>query len=311
MISTSEKLFLRVSRIRELSSNVRAIQLRSKNDTELPLVSAGARLAIPFQGGSANELRDFYLCSDPTQREFYEIAVPSENAPALTDGAEIECEPPTNSFLLHADASPAVLIAEGIGIAPLLTIANTLALRGRRFQLHYAGLNKSEMAFADELQTKYPRHTYFYYTDQAQHINVMDLLANAPGNSLFYACGSQTLLENIENCARTIGIPKDRIQQEPSSTERLEKDKALIIELAHSNKLIQVKADQPILAALLEAGVQVKFDCCVGDCGTCAVKILQGEAEHRDHVLTDVQKAQGFICICVSRSKTEMLTLAL
>jgi len=320
MNATGEKLFLVVSRIRELTPRIRAYELRSKNNSELPLVTAGSHLGIPIQLNNGKfELHKYAICSNPNQRDFYEIAVPHEldkNSSSLllnatSVGSEFECEWPENNFHLHADASPAVLIADGIGIAGLLPIAHTLASRGRRFSLHYFGQSKTEMAFADELQVNFPRQTHFYYADELQQIDIMHVLAEAPGNTLFYACGPKAMLDNIENCARTLSISKDQIQLEHSATEKIEADKPVILELAFSNKLLHVSSDQPLLAALRNAKVPVQFDCCVGDCGTCAVKIIEGEAEHRDHVLSDAQKAEGFICVCVSRSKTEKLVLEL
>jgi ferredoxin-NADP reductase len=226
-------------------------------------------------------------------------------------GTLLECGIPSNNFHLHADASPAILIAGGIGIAPIISIAHTLALRGRRFQLHYAGRSKNEMAFVDELQKNCARNLYIYATDESQRLDIMQTLADAPSNTLFYACGPQKMLAEIETCARMLGIDKDRIQTEHFAAEKETNDKAVVLELAHSNRLINARGDQPLLAALRDAGVNVNFDCCVGDCGTCAVKILEGEAEHRDHVLSDAQKAQGFICVCVSRAKGDKLVLAL
>jgi ferredoxin-NADP reductase len=320
MVLNTEKLSLVVKRIRDLTPRIRAYQLCSKNGTELPLVTAGAHLPFPvYTSGQKLQLRNFFLCSNPNQRDFYEIAVSHETDSGnsvfgngtITEGTAFECDLPANNFHLHADASPAVLIAEGIGIAPMLTMAYTLAARGRRFSLHYMDCNKANMAFVEELQEKFARNIHYYYTDEAQQLDIMHLLEDAPGNSLFYACGSQKMLEEIERCARSLHIPKDIIQQEHFSTEELEKDKAVVLELGYSNKLIRVQADQPLLAALREAGAPVKFDCCVGDCGICALRILEGEAEHRDHVLSDAQKAEGYICVCVSRSKTEKLVLAL
>jgi ferredoxin-NADP reductase len=223
----------------------------------------------------------------------------------------LECGIPSNNFHLHADASPAILIAGGIGITPIISIAHTLALRGRRFQLHYAGRSKNDMAFVDELQKNFPRNTYVYAADEQQRLDIMSVLADAPSNTLFYACGPQKMLADIETSARMLGIDKDRIQMEHFAAEKSANDKAVVLELAHSNKLVKATADQSLLSALRDAGVNVNFDCCVGDCGTCAVKILEGEAEHRDHVLSDAQKAQGFICVCVSRAKGEKLVLAL
>lgn len=321
MTKTIERLSLIITQVTQLTPHIYHYQLRATSGAELPLITAGSHIAIPVT--LKNGKQDFHhysICSNPNQREYYEIAVLREEngaggSPFIMDnfvvGTLLECGMPSNNFHLHADASPTILIAGGIGITPIISIAHTLALRGRRFQLHYAGRRKTEMAFVDELQKNFPRNSYFYAADEHQRLDILSALADAPSNTLFYACGPQKMLADLETSARMLGIDKDRIQTEHFAAEKSAHDKAVVLELAHSNKLINARADQSLLTALRDAGVNVNFDCCVGDCGTCAVKILEGEAEHRDHVLSDAQKAQGFMCVCVSRAKSDKLVLAL
>jgi ferredoxin-NADP reductase len=253
-------------------------------------------------------------------RDVYEIAVLLEDksrggSQFIFDhfqvDTKLECNLPANNFHLHADASPAILIAGGIGITPIMAMAHTLALRGRRFTLHYAGRSQTEMAFVNELKNYFPRNLNVYPADEDKRLDIMHVLADAPGNALFYVCGPQKMLAEIETCSRMLGIAKDRIQIEHFAADDSKKNSALVLEMAYSNKLINVSPDQSLLNAVRDAGIDVSFDCCVGDCGSCAIKILAGEAEHRDHVLSDVQKAQGFMCLCVSRAKSDKLVLAL
>ena len=321
MTKTIEHLSLRIAQITQLTPRIYAYKLRAASGADLPLITAGSHIAIPVTlNNGKQDFHHFSIYSNPNQREFYEIAVLLEEDSSGSSqfiinhfavGTLLECDLPSNNFQLHADASPAILIAGGIGITPIISLAHTLALRGRRFQLHYAGRSKSEMVFVNELQKIFTRNIYIYATDENQRLDIMNVLADASSNTLFYACGPQKMLADIETYARMLGIDKDRIQTEYFAVETSKNDKAVVLELAHSNRLINARADQPLLAALRDAGVNINFDCCVGDCGTCAVKILEGEAEHRDHVLSNAQKAQGFICVCVSRAKSEKLVLAL
>lgn len=321
MTKTIERLSLIITQVTQLTPRIYRYQLHAMPGAELPLITAGSHIAIPVT--LKNGKQDFHhysICSNPNQREYYEIAVLCEEQGSggsqfiidnFAVGAVLECGMLGNNFHLHADASPAILIAGGIGITPITSIAHTLSLRGRRFQLHYAGRSKNDMALVDELQKTFTRNFFIYAANEDQRLDIMNLLADAPSNTFFYACGPQKMLADIETSARMLGIDKDRIQMEHFAADKSANDKAAVLELAHSNKLINAHADQPLLAALRDAGVDVNFDCCVGDCGTCAVKILEGEAEHRDHVLSDAQKAQGFMCVCVSRAKSDKLVLAL
>jgi ferredoxin-NADP reductase len=316
----TSSLLLSITKITQLTPRIRCYQLRAQTGTELPLITAGSHLPIVIQTTKDKpDIRCYAICSNPNQRDFYEIAILNADNQGSAHfifenfalGTQLECGLPSNNFHLHADASPAVLIAGGIGISPIKTIAQTLAMRGRRFTLHYAGRELHEMAFVEELKTAFARQVHFYPANENKRLDIMQILSDAPSNTIFYACGPQKMLVDIETNARLLGIDADRIQCEYFNTETSEKDKAVVLELAYSNKLVKVDADQPLLSALRSAGADVNFDCCVGDCGTCAVKILEGEAEHRDHVLTDEQKAQGFMCICVSRAKGDKLVLAL
>lgn len=321
MIAITEPLALTISEMRELTPRIRAFRLRSTHGQELPLASAGSHIAfkIPLANGKS-DIRHYSLCHNPLQRDYYEIAVLRENEGRggsqfifenFKEGMQLECTVPTNNFHLHADASPAILIVGGIGITPIISIAYTLASRGRRFQLHYAGRSKSEMAFVEDIQKHFAANVYWYPADENARMDIMNLLADVPGNALVYACGPQKMLADIDTSARLLGIAKDRIQTEHFTTADADNNRELLLELAYSNKLIKVAAGQPLLNAVRDAGINAAFDCCVGDCGTCAVKILEGEAEHHDHVLNDTQKAEGMICLCVSRAKGDKLVIAL
>lgn len=310
-----------ISHIRRLTPRIFAYELRHSEDNDLPFISAGAYLHVPVPMENQKiQLRQYSICSNPARRDAYEIAVMKEEqgrgcSIAIHDiytlGMQLNCEPPSSHFQLHADSSPAILIAAGIGIMPIKPMAETLALRGRRFQLHYAGRSLSEMAFSNDLARDLGNNFFAYPADENKRMNIMQLLSDAQHSALFYVCGPKKLMDDVYSAAMLLGIAKDRIQSEPFNVGENVEDKAIIVELVRSNKLIRVAADQPILAALRDAGVTVNFDCCVGDCGTCAVKMISGEAEHRDHVLSNQERADGMICICVSRAKSDRIILDL
>ncbi len=315
----TDRLALIVTQVQTLTPRVRRYQLRMADGGQLPLAAAGAHINIdlPLPGGTS--ARSYSLCSNPLQRDYYEIAVLREEkgrggSAYIHDhfavGTELQSSIPSNHFPLHADASPAVLIAGGIGITPLFAMAQTLSQRGRRFQLHYAGRSRGDMAFLQELEENFSRQLHTYPADE-RRLDAMHLLADAPGNAQLYVCGPESLLHETENCARALGISNDRLHSERFHPEHDDSDKPVILELVRSNKLLQVAADQPLLAAVRAAGIDINFDCCVGDCGSCAVTVLEGEPEHRDHVLSDAAKARGRMCLCVSRAHSDKLVLDL
>lgn len=315
----TDKLALTVTQVQTLTPQVRRYQLRARDGGELPLAAAGAHINLDLPLADGIQARSYSLCSNPLQRDYYEIAVLREEKSRggsayihdkFAVGTTIQSSLPNNHFPLHADASPAVLIAGGIGIAPVFSMAQTLSLRGRRFQLHYAGRSRADMAFLPALEESFSRQLQVYCADE-QRLDLMHLLADAPGNTQFYLCGPQPMQDEIENTARALGISNDRLHIERFHPEHEAGDKPVILELVRSNKLLQVAADQPLLAAVRAAGINVNFDCCVGDCGSCSVTVLEGEPEHRDHVLSDAAKARGRMCLCVSRARSEKLLLDL
>ena len=266
------------------------------------------------------EFRSYSICSNPLARDYYEIAVLREPEgrggsqyihEQFAEGQVIQVPAPANHFPLHADSSPAVLIAGGIGITPIKAMAHTLSLRGRKFSLHYAGRSRNEMAFFTELEALFPRQLSVYARDQSPRLDITALMTEAPSHTQFYCCGPQAMLTGFEACASALGIANDQLHSERFAPATVANDQPLVLELVRSNKLIRVEAEQPLLDALRAAGIAVDFDCCLGECGTCAVTVLAGEPDHRDHVLSDAARANGKICLCVSRAKSEALVLDL
>ena len=87
---------------------------------------------------------------------------------------------------------------------------------------------------------------------------------------------------------------------------------AFTLHLARSNKEIPVKADQTIIDALQHSGVEPKYACMQGTCGTCVVSVASGEVDHRDAYLSETEKAANtHLCLCVSRAKGERLSIQL
>lgn len=319
-MNVNRTITLRVNRVQQLTPRVYSYELSDPTGGDLPLVSAGGHIAISIKNGDRSEVRHYALCGNPSQRKNYRIAVLREDKEQssshsiiehFVEGTTFECTIAIHQLQLHADASPSILIAGGIGIAPLIAMTYTLEQRGRRFQLHYAGRSQKEMAFADELTKTFPRQTRLYPTDENCRLDLMNLLADAPSNANFYICCPQKMFAELETSARLLGIPKDRIHYESFIREKKSTTENVILELQSSNRLVLVEGERSLLTALRDAKVNVHFDCCVGDCGTCAVRVIEGEVEHRDHVLTDSQKAQGYMCLCVSRAKSEKLVLDL
>lgn len=313
-------LELVVSGIRQLSPRIRAYELRSPVGEDLAEFCAGAHLRIPVQldNGEVQE-RHYSICSNPARRDMYEIAVLREDEGKggslsihqhLMLGQRLNCSPAENYFELHHDNRPAVLIAAGIGITPIKPMAQSLKSRGVGLSLHYAGRSNSDMAFCDRLQRELTKHMHIYSAAENQRMSLVDILSNSPADAVFYACGPNRLIDDLVEVAQQLGIPEERIHFERFSASVQLEAKPVIVHLQRSDIQIEVGAQQSILDAMLNAGVNAPYSCKTGQCKSCVVRVLDGEAQHLDSALSDAEKDNyKLMCPCVSRANSESITL--
>lgn len=313
-------LHLVITGVRQLTPRVRAYELRAPNGADLPAVQAGAHLQVPVQLESGeNVIRNYSICSNPARRDIYEIAVLREEEGAggsravhnLFDlGLKLHCALPQNNFSLHEDARPAVLIAGGIGITPIKSMAQALQVRGNQLQIHYAGRTGADMAFRDRLVREFGDSIRIYRSFENERMDLSSILQSAPKDAVFYVCGPDRLIEAVSAVAEVLDIEQDRVVSERFSAVIATDAKPIIVNLKQSGKQLEVAADQTILDAVLEAGVETPFSCRVGGCKSCAVKVLEGEPDHQDTALTEAEREDDqLMCPCVSRAKGEHLVL--
>ncbi len=313
-------LSLSISGIRQLTPRVRAYELRHPEGGELPVFTAGAHLQVPVQLGDGKTVyRHYSICSNPKRRDMYEIAVLLDEdgqggSKALQQsfglGLVLHCQPPENYFALHDDDRPAVLIAGGIGITPIKAMAQTLKCRGIDLQLHYAGRHGDEMAFLDRLQREFGEQLSSYRSEQNERMDLTHVLSSAVSESLIYICGPERLIAGVVSTAESLGIDPERIRFERFSAAPAEGSQAIELELSRSGKQIAVGADQSILDAMLEQGVEANFGCRTGNCKSCVLKVVEGEVDHRDTALSAAEREdQQLMTPCVSRAKGKRLVL--
>lgn len=312
------ELSLVISGVRQLTPRVRAYELRTLDGSELPKVEAGSHLRVPVRLKNAElSERHYSICSNPTRRDIYEIAVLKEaqstgGSEAVHEnfdiGLQLNCDLPQNNFSLHTDTRPAVLIAGGIGITPIKAMAQALEVRGSELQLHYAGRGEAEMAFSDRLAREFTKRLSLYRATHAEHMDVAHILSTSPADAVFYVCGPHRLIDDVVKQAEALQINPERIRFERFSAAPAANAQPIEVELRRSGVQIQVGRDQSILDAMLDAGVDAPFSCKAGICKSCAVTVLEGEPEHRDSVLTPAEQ-QTSICPCISRAKGKRLVL--
>jgi len=313
-------LELIVSGVRQLTPRVRAFELLDPNGSALPEIDAGSHLRVPVQqDGGGVAIRNYSICSNPARRDFYEIAVLREDDGAggsrsIHDmfgiGLRLRCDPPQNHFRLHTDERPAVLVAGGIGITPIKSMAASLQARDTTVQLHYAGRSRPEMAFRDQLLRDFGEQVTFYSSSDGERMDIERILSVAPDDAVFYICGPECLIDAFTDVAKALAIDSTRIRSERFAATVSFDARPIQVELRRSRKRLEVGADQSVLDAILEAGVDAPFSCRVGSCRTCAVEVLDGEPDHRDSALAAVEREDyRLMCPCVSRAHSDHLVL--
>lgn len=282
---------------------------------KLPAFTAGAHIDLQLAPGLA---RSYSLVNDPAIHSYYEIAVhhtiDSRGGSRHIHekwrvGEILEISEPKNNFPLEESATHTVLIGGGIGITPMLSMISRLESLGRSWELHYVAAVPERAAYVDRVENFPQAQIVFDSIPGGQRLDLRAICDAAPADAHLYCCGPSGMLDAFVavNAARPKGHA--HIEYFSADTE-VATDGGYTLELTKSGKTITVEEGETMLDALLSAGVDIGFACAEGVCGTCQVKVLDGIPDHRDHFLTDEEKAANTsIMVCCSGSKTPTLVL--
>ena len=311
-------LALVIAGLRQLTPRARAYELRSRDGTPLPQVKAGAHIDMPTELPDGCAITRRYSITAMIGEDGYEIAVLRSDQPGGSSsihrqyrlGSVLHCGLPGNDFELHTDARPALLIAGGIGITPIRAMALELHHSGRAFELHCVARSQPQMPYHDSLARTLQGRVTSHFTEGAPKPEMAALLDRLPADGLVYVCGPARMIDAVKAAAQARGMASERVRYERFTPKVAAADRPVAVQLKRSGKTIKVPAGTSILDAVNAAGVDVPSSCRSGTCGTCAVKVLAGVAEHRDEVLGAKEREQGgLMCLCVSRAKTPSLVL--
>jgi phthalate 4,5-dioxygenase reductase component len=308
---------LRVTRNDKIADGIHLFEFRDAVGQPLPRFSAGAHIAIQVPGGL---LRKYSLCNDPAERDRYQVAVKREangrgGSSNLIDkvktGDTLMVTPPINDFGLPQRAQDFLFIAGGIGITPIMAMIREVRAQNKRFRLFYCTRSPETTAFRDELSAlEFKDSVTIYYDggDPARALDLKPILAERKNREHMYCCGPRPLMEAVR--AMTDHWSSAAVHFEAFSEAETHKptDKPFKVRLARSGDVIDVPTTKTILEALREHGLDVPSSCETGTCGTCRTKMLVGQADHRDLVLAEHERADT-IMICVSRAKSDEITI--
>lgn len=316
MTNESTMIDMQVTAIRDLTPSIREFTLTPVAGGALPAAEPGAHVTVRTPSGA---MRRYSLVRPGATPEAYVIAVKREpgsrgGSASMHDAVEVgtvlAIEPPENEFAL-SEAPAYLLIAGGVGVTPIYSMAQALEAEGKPFEIIYCTRSAEESAYLDELQGRWGAMLTAHHDggDPDQVYDFWDHFEE-PRDVKVFCCGPKPLMDEIQ--AISGHWPEGWVNFEdfkPVEVTRPD-DVAFDVKLQASGKKVTVPADRSILEALREAGVATVSSCESGTCGTCKCRLIAGEADHRDMVLMDEEK-DDYVLICVSRARSKELVLDL
>ncbi|MEP3436753.1 MAG: PDR/VanB family oxidoreductase [Hoeflea sp.] len=317
-----EPVKLKVASARMLTDAIRELVFIPGEGAKLAGYTPGAHVKFQLSSGERSySLIDFDEDTGQDGNAEYRFAVQLERQGAggsghmhgLAPGDEVLASGPHNDFPLMP-GKPALLIAGGIGITPLIGMAAALKRAGTPFRFHYASRSSAAMAYLSELKATFGNQVAFHFDDQPETaLDIDGLVASANPDEHVYICGPKGLIEAVKAKAETAGFAPDRVHFELfTSAAQQSGDTEFEVEVKSTGDVFAVPPGKSIIDVLEAAGLDLIHDCRRGDCGICQTDIIEGIPDHRDVVLSDSEKAEGKVMqICVSRAKSARLVLDL
>ena len=322
-MSAHPTLQVRVARKHEEAQGICSLELVALDGGALPAFSAGAHIDVHIPNGL---LRQYSLCNAPAETHRYVIGVLRDAASrggsaavhdTVAQGSVLTISPPRNLFPLAEVAPHHLLLAGGIGITPMLAMAEQLAATGQPFSLHHCNRSRERTAFVSRLAAApYAAQVQHHFDDgdAAQKLDIAAVLQRAVPGTHLYVCGPQGFMDAVLAAGRVAGWPEERLHREYFGAAPVDHshDGSFELEIASTGQCIQVRPDQTALAALLAAGLNIPMSCEQGVCGTCLTRVISGTPDHRDQYLTpEEQAANDQFMPCCSRAHSARLVLAL
>lgn len=325
MIQEAKTIALRLLSRRHVARDIAVFEFASADDRKLPPFSAGSHVDLHLPG---DIIRPYSLSNSPGMADRYEFGVlrePSSRGGSralhehVSVGDVLLANPPRQLFGLKPEARRSVLVAGGIGVTPLLAMAEALAQLNAEFTMHYTTRSRERCAYLDRLATPHlaPRvRLYHDEDDERPRFDAAAALGVPEIGTHVYVCGPGGFIDHVLATAARLGWPPSKVHIE-SFTPRGKNhagtpNRPFQMVIASTGKVLEVPADRSAISVLSECGMAPPMSCEQGICGTCVTTVLEGEPEHRDSYLTEGDRARGdCFTPCCSRSKSPRLVLDL
>ncbi|HKV21040.1 MAG TPA: PDR/VanB family oxidoreductase [Mycobacterium sp.] len=289
--------------------NVVALTFDAADGAPLPRWHPGAHIDVHLPSGL---LRQYSLCGDPTDAGSYRVAVRcipdggggSVEMHALTIGDTVATHGPRNAFPLTVPGygSPARrfrFVAGGIGITPILPMLALAERLGVDWSMVYAGRSRDSLPFIDEVN-RFGDRVEVRTDDVSGVPAATELLGDCPDGTTVYACGPAPMLTGIR--AALVGRDDVELHFERFAAPPVVDGRRFTVSIPSLGRDIVVGADETLLTALRRENVAASYSCQQGFCGTCRTRVISGAVDHRDTLLTEPERADHMMLICISRA---------
>jgi phthalate 4,5-dioxygenase reductase subunit len=315
-IPESELIPLRVERAGPIADGIRLFELRHPQGAELPEFTPVAHVAVQVPNGL---IRKYSLCNDPDERDRYCIAVKREahegsGSSSLIERAKVgdmlPVSAPRNNFALAKSPAGYTFIAGGIGITPIMSMIRHLSAAGTStFRLYYCTRSPEVTAFREELGAPPLKSKVVIHHDDGEPSRNLDLwpILERPKGHV-YCCGPRPMMQQVRDMTGHWSSSAVHFEAFTEPARNAPDDRPFQVRLAKSGDVVEVPVGITILEALRAHGVDVTSSCESGTCGTCRTRLLAGEADHRDLVLSEHEHADN-IMVCVSRARSDEIVI--
>ncbi len=304
------------------ADNIASFELVDPHGRAMPGFDAGAHIDV---GTKEGVVRQYSLCNPPGETDRYLIGVlrdPASRGGSIAmhdeihEGDLIKISAPKNHFPL-AKSQRTLLLAGGIGVTPILAMAEQLASEGSEFEMHYCARSPSAMAFRERIiESSYADRVNFHFDDgpDDQKLEMDALVKQTDPGTHVYVCGPGGFIDFVMNSFKASNWDPKQLHTEYFSNASADtsEDASFEVKIASSGAVFEVPTDKTVYQVLSENGVDVMVSCEQGVCGTCLTGVLEGIPDHRDMYMDDDEHAANDqFTPCCSRSKSKTLVLDL
>jgi len=345
--------FVVVRKVKE-SEEITSFYLQPEDKGEIPNFQPGQFLTIKLDIPGQNKpvIRTYSLSDYPETGEYYRLSIKREPAPngldvmpgiasnfmhdRIHEGSVIPAKPPNGKFVLDVQkSSPAVLISNGVGITPMMSMAKACTrLNPQRPVWFIHGARDGQFhAFQDEImeiaQQNPNLNVHIRYSrpqpedagkyHSVGYVDAALIQELCQQEAEYFLCGSPPFIQSITEGLKASGVPNSKVFFESfGKLMKSESDKQTQtatpgeefaeIVFAKSGKTLTWQPSDGTILEFAEANdINPPFSCRIGVCGTCMCKIREGEVAYQEEpsATTDA----GSVLICISQPGSSKLVL--